>query len=148
MYACTYSTSTYLHLRARAFLNFWKLSKYGTYIFFIINDQSWPVQMRLSRSDASKSKVLFAILRCINSYLYSYAGIFCGIQDQFTCFAYKHTTSTVILYVLILVINVKEQYCGGMNNSNSYVLVRIYWARILYLIDLKKVRHAIYTCNF
>ena len=82
--------------------------------------------MRLSRSDASKSKVLFAILRCINSYLYSYAGFFCGIQDQFTCFAYKHTTSTVILYVLILVINVKEQYCGVMNNSNSYVLVRIY----------------------
>ena len=84
--------------------------------------------MRLSRSDASKSKVLFAILRCINSYLYSYAGIFCGIQDQFfTCFAYKHTTSTVILYVLILVINVKEQYCVVcMNNSNSYVLVRIY----------------------
>ena len=81
-----------------------------------------PDQMRRSRRFYS------AILRCINSYLYSYAGIFCGIQDQFfTCFAYKHTTSTVILYVLILVINVKEQYCVVcMNNSNSYVLVRIY----------------------
>ena len=65
-----------------------------------------PDQMRRSRRFYSP------ILRCINSYLYSYAGIFCGIQDQFTCFAYKHTTSTVILYVLILVINVKEQYCG------------------------------------